>query len=278
MKRHVSVLLTLAMLLSLISVPASAQETQVSTVKSSNRLNDYLTAVEYYEENEDGELVKQSRMVVRREYLDLLESDGGAMAQFNMAANVEGSALDPDNPTEQLIRFRNTSAAQVAAGATFSMSLKEDGSVWAWGGHDLGQCGDGYSSEELIQIVNVQNIKEIAAGHSHGMALDEDGFVWVWGSNEYGELGDGTTTSRATPAKVEGLPVIKSIWSSASVHTSIVIADDNTVWYWGDIGGSAKVLAPTQLETTAEMKKVVYTYGEYLDCFMGLDADGRIWS
>jgi RHS repeat-associated protein len=71
----------------------------------------------------------------------------------------------------------------------------------------------------------------IAAGNGTTYALGADGRVWAWGANQFGQLGTGTTTPRAEPGLVPGLPAIRSL-ATSGYHT-LAIAADGSVWSWG---------------------------------------------
>jgi hypothetical protein len=69
------------------------------------------------------------------------------------------------------------------------------------------------------------------AARSHTCALKTDGTVWCWGANDKGQLGDGTTTSRAVPAKVTGLPAVDHI--SAGAEHMCALTKAGVVYCWG---------------------------------------------
>lgn len=118
----------------------------------------------------------------------------------------------------------------VSAGDYFSVALRKDGTVWAWGANDGGQLGDGTnsSSTKPVQVSGLTSITAIAAGASHCLALKSDGTVWAWGFNQQGQLGDGSTQSSNIPVKVVGanslgylnLSTSSSSSSSSSSSTS----------------------------------------------------------
>lgn len=125
-------------------------------------------------------------------------------------------------------------AKAVAAGGGFSLALKEDGTVRAWGDNNVGQLGDGTNTPQSntpVQVSGLTDVKAIAAGMHHSLALKADGTVRAWGSNVSGPLGDGTNNNSNTPVKVKNLTGIKAI--AASMFHSVVLKDDGTVLAFG---------------------------------------------
>jgi alpha-tubulin suppressor-like RCC1 family protein len=140
----------------------------------------------------------------------------------------------------------------VAAGATHTVALRSDGTVWTWGDNSSGQLGNGSTcspapcgSKVPVQVVGqggvgtLANIVAVAAGGSHSIALASDGSVWSWGLNTNGQLGDNTMTLRNTPVHaltgVSGCAVnlcnIVAVAGGAG-HT-VGLSADGTVYTWG---------------------------------------------
>ncbi|MGH9176060.1 MAG: RCC1 domain-containing protein, partial [Vicinamibacterales bacterium] len=131
-----------------------------------------------------------------------------------------------------------TGMTSIAAGAKFSLAVKSDGSVWAWGENAGGQLGNDTTTNSTLPLqVKVgrrkffTNATSVAAGQSHSLALKSDGTVWAWGNNTSGQLGDGTTTNRTLPVQVSGLTGIVAI--AAGDYSSYALKSDGTVWSWG---------------------------------------------
>ncbi len=133
-----------------------------------------------------------------------------------------------------------TGITAVSADFSSSLALKNDGTVWAWGGNWFGSFGDGTITDSTtpVQVHGTGNvgfltgITAIAAAYAHAFALKNDGTVWAWGQNTWiGYLGDGTTTNRLTPVQVSGLSGITAI-SGGRTHT-FALKNDETTWGWG---------------------------------------------
>ena len=93
-----------------------------------------------------------------------------------------------------------------AKGTGFSLALKDDGTVWAWGANNIGQLGMSGSNYLTVptQVSGLADIVAIAAGYEHVLARRSDGAVFAWGRNSDGQLGDNGLANRAAPAAVAG--------------------------------------------------------------------------
>ena len=141
-----------------------------------------------------------------------------------------------------------TNITSIAAGHEFSVALKSDGTVWAWGWNFDSALGSTLSVSELVyrgtpgpvkisDEENLTDITSISVGHLHSLALKSDGTVWAWGSNLYGERGNGTQGAPSVANQVQGpggvgyLTGIINI--SAGSYYSLALKSDGTVWAWG---------------------------------------------
>src|SRR5207237_805117 len=97
-----------------------------------------------------------------------------------------------------------------AAGSVHSLALKNDGTVWSWGGNTNGQVGDGTTNQRTspVQVTTLSSVIAIAAGADHSLALKSDGTIWTWGKNSSGQIGDGTTTNRPSPTQVTSVSTL----------------------------------------------------------------------
>jgi len=128
-----------------------------------------------------------------------------------------------------------TGVVALTAHWEYSLALREDGTVWAWGSNASGQLGrpESYGANPTPeQVAGLTGVVALSAGESHVLALREDGTVWSWGSNFFGELGRTTGfISDFTPAPVPGLERVAGL--AASGGFSLALREDGTVWSWG---------------------------------------------
>ncbi len=77
-----------------------------------------------------------------------------------------------------------TNWTQISAGTGFSLALRNDGSLWAWGRNDEGQLGDGTTNNTFVpaMIGKDRDWQTIAAGAGFSFALKSNGTLWGWGS------------------------------------------------------------------------------------------------
>lgn len=127
-----------------------------------------------------------------------------------------------------------TGAWQVAAGEDFVLALREDGTVWAWGGNGEGNLGDGTTVSHLVpeQVPGLAGIAQVAADTA-SFAVSDGGTLFSWGSNTFGMLGTGTSAQyTVSPAPVPGLTGVTQV-ATDGVST-LALREDGSVYSWGN--------------------------------------------
>lgn len=158
-------------------------------------------------------------------------SGGNTDGQLGDATNVNKSFPTP------VLGMGNV--VTISAGASHTLFLKSDGTVWSVGSNLYGQLGTGtnISSTFVSQVRGPNNVGfltgiiGVKAGSSHSLFLKNDGTVWACGYNSNGQLGDGTTTTRLAPVQVNGLTNIIALAGGGS-H-SLFLKNDGTAWACG---------------------------------------------
>ncbi|GAB3831667.1 T9SS type A sorting domain-containing protein [Hymenobacter jeollabukensis] len=80
----------------------------------------------------------------------------------------------------------------VGAGQTHTVAIRQDGTLWAWSANNIGQLGDGTTTNRLapVQIGTATTWQSLSAGTGYTVAVRTDGTLWAWGNNgSAGKLG-----------------------------------------------------------------------------------------
>ncbi len=166
-------------------------------------------------------------------------------------------------------------AAQIAAGDSHALLVRDDGTLWAWGNNFQWQLGDGSQTPRSSPTRILNEVQLAAGGGEHTLALRRDATLWAWGNNASGQIGDGGTTARSTPAPIlGGVVAVAAGWAH-----SLALRADGTLWAWGENawgqlgdGSSTNRLLPIQILRDIR----ALTAGE--DFGLAIDKDGGLWS
>jgi len=174
---------------------------------------------------------------------------------------------------------------QVKGGFAFSMAIKDNGTLWAWGNNYSGQLGDGTTDDKSspIQIGSDNNWFSVSCGDNHTAAIKTDGTLWIWGSNYNYQLGtnNGYNVWESSPVQTS---IGGNDWVSVSCaynHT-VALKSNGTMWTWGN--GYSGQLGDDS--TDSRSYPVMNNYGEDTwstiyagyNCTLGIKNDGTLWS
>ncbi len=124
----------------------------------------------------------------------------------------------------------------VSAGASHTLAVRGDGSLWAWGANDYGKLGVGDKAVRTTptRVGTDNDWRAVATGLNFSLALKSDGTLWAWGLNDQGQAGLGGTYEALTPTQVGS----DSDWvtiSAGNGHT-LAVKSNGTLWAWGNGG------------------------------------------
>ena len=203
------------------------------------------------------------------------------------------------------VRVRNAdgtpfmNGVQVAAGLSYSLALRQDGTVWAWGNNGNGSLGIGSNGGVLA---NPQQVLETGGAalagvasiyanalSEYSMALKNDGTVWAWGRKLNGGLGgDGTVIASNVAIQVNhGAMALTGVRSLAvGLYHSVALMNDGTVLSWGtndsgQLGDGSNTFAglPVALrDAGGALFGGVATVAAGEDFTLLLRSDGTVWS
>lgn len=181
----------------------------------------------------------------------------------------------------------------ISSGGSNSLALKDDGSVWSWGGNWNGQLGDGtFEDREVpVRLTGLNNVSAIFSG---SFAVKDDGTVWTWGRTLLNPDNEGYVTDdqkvlhamyRPDPYPIPGLRNITCIDTDFSQRHVIFTKDDGTVWCWGydslgQLGYGTNIISnpkyldsPVRVKGLADIKEV----SAGTESSMALKSDGTVW-
>ncbi len=182
----------------------------------------------------------------------------------------------------------------VVAGKAYTVGIDINGTLWSWGQNGKGQLGDGTKiaksipvrvqkeTEAGVFVDNTTKWKAVAAGYSYTVGIDSDGTLWSWGKNYEGQLGDGTkgvTTNKSIPVRVqqkttEAGPLADNTtkWKAVSAGGSrtVGIAEDGSLWLWGENGKST----PVRVQQAGITWEAVSAGEEHT---VAIGSDGSLW-
>ena len=170
---------------------------------------------------------------------------------------------------------------KIAPSSFFTIALKSDGTIWAWGQNDRFQLGNSpATSQQLlpIQVGTATDWVDIATGTNRtAFALKSNGTIWGWGANTSSIIVSGSSIqSVSSPTQVG----TSTSWVSMSVGSQHILAQksDGTLWSWGGgealgVGGAPSVTNIAQ-QISADVWKF---YSAGTNTSFAIKEDGTLW-
>lgn len=129
-----------------------------------------------------------------------------------------GSTTDYSSPVQ--VGALTTWKSIGYSGRNSFIATTTDGKLFAWGQNNLGQLGDGSTTDRSspVQIGSLTNWGTVGKGTA-AMAVKTDGTFWTWGDNADGDAGVGTTANFSSPVQVGALATWKNFQVDIGHHT-----------------------------------------------------------
>ena len=222
----------------------------------------------------------------------ILASDGSLWAWGENDLGWPALGLGNIQKTAFLNRIGNENDwVNIAVGESHNLALKQDGTIWAWGGNlydELGNHpnylrdrkirGSVFSSTPIKSALG-SDWKYIAAGAEDSFGIKNDGTLWAWGLNDFGQLGIGNFKDNPMPSQIGS-----ATWTKIYVGfiNTAGIQSDGSLWVWGggaSVGntaarGAENYSAPTRISPDTN----------WMDIAVGgnvvfvIKSDGTLWA
>lgn len=208
-----------------------------------------------------------------------LKSDGTlwAWGQNLYSQLGDGTKITQNIPTRSV---PGNDWKQVAAGGGgYSVALKKDGTLWAWGNNWTGQLGIGSTSNSAIavQVGSGTNWIKVWAEGIQTVGMQSDGSLWVWGGDSSSSK---VTTPILSPTRLS--PDTNWVDVSFGYFMALAVKSDGTLWAWGRNAhfytGASNDLAnasPARVGTNSDWQ-ACSSFGDFYHLLM--KRDGSLWA
>lgn len=213
----------------------------------------------------------------------VIKTDG---TLWGIGSNQFGS-LGVSASAENFITFQQVTTAnnwlKISPSLYFTLALKTDGTIWAWGQDNNGQTGNPPSSDSQNSPIQVGDANDwIDIGTSAGstaFALKADGTIWGWGFNASSLLvPSSSVVSVGEPMQVNAVNGFVKI-SVGAVHI-LAQKTNGTLWAWGGglgrgVGDSAPPVGSEPLQISTD------TWSDFstgTSTSFGIKEDGTLWA
>jgi alpha-tubulin suppressor-like RCC1 family protein len=121
----------------------------------------------------------------------------------------------------------------VAVGQGHYLVIKNDGTLWAWGGGGNGQLGNGTTNASFLptQVGTDTDWAFVEADAFSSFGIKTNGTLWSWGANFKGRLGNGTTTDLLVPTQIGATTGWAAV--STSYNATVALKTDGSLFAWG---------------------------------------------
>ncbi|WP_107039611.1 T9SS type A sorting domain-containing protein [Brumimicrobium mesophilum] len=202
---------------------------------------------------------------------------------WGAGSNQYGS-LGVNSATQQFHSFQQVGTAtnwmDVYPNSDFTLAIKTDGTLWAWGRNDYNQMGNSPNTADQlfpIQIGSDTDWVSAAGFHRTSFALKSNGTIWGWGSNISSVIEASSSTNLVLEPTQIGTT---TDWVKMSIGLQHVLAQksDGTLWSWGGGAGLGVGGSPTETNTPQQISTDKWSwFSAGGNTSYAIKEDGTLW-
>jgi alpha-tubulin suppressor-like RCC1 family protein len=212
---------------------------------------------------------------------------------WGMGYNSAGQLGIPDKVGESRDSYLHSLPERIAAdvtsascGDSYSLFVKNDGTLWAMGYNTQGQLGDGTRKPHDRPVQVAANVAVAVASKVFSLFLRRDGTLWGMGENLSRQLGDGQAGSFLFPKLIASGVVSMA----AGFHHTVFIKEDGSLWGLGDCSGGQFDNGTFNFDGSGQMRlasasvRPTWIAADVSSCAAGfsntffLKKDGTLWA
>jgi alpha-tubulin suppressor-like RCC1 family protein len=189
----------------------------------------------------------------------------------------DGTLIDHDTPEQVSPMVFGYQIYQVSAGYNHTCALKNDGTIWCFGGNTGGQLGNGTvgTTSGPVEADNpgASYFTSVKAGFYNSWALQNDDSLWKWGDTK-------EMDATGEPIPVNGLGGAAAAVSAGQDHTC-ARKKDGTLMCWGynqdgELGNGTYVASNVPQQVTS-LGSDVAEVSAGVDFTCARKKDGSLW-
>jgi alpha-tubulin suppressor-like RCC1 family protein len=167
-----------------------------------------------------------------------LTDAGGVLCWGDDTFGQLGNGSTTDSPTPTAVTGLTGGVASISAGFAHTCAVTTTGGAMCWGLNNLGQLGNGTTSDKNANSTPQQvsgmatGVSSISAGYAHTCAVTTTGAAMCWGYNKLGQLGS-RAKNTAVPNLVHGTQTGGVAAISAGYLHTCLISQSGSAWCWG---------------------------------------------